>query len=330
MERKVGETFQDGNVTLKVEEGNGCIDCFYESKMGRCTAIDSMISSCSPIDRSDNKNIIFKKIESNKKEIMRDVILKASIPEQKLLTVKVIKETLGLGLKEAKDLVDAIPSKIAGNVTDEKAKELVKVFEKEGMKIEVRDFFTNKLVYPIRTANDNIPSKADLAAEETVKIPEDGKEVDKYLISEGKSHYWIMGTPDRGDDVYDLLHDKDPLLQLKINVSKEMLENPSRLLWTNDNHEINAISVKDNVSLINLITKNWTELELPWKPKDKELVWASDDDAICMKSLVFYDDENNCTFTGKGYRDGAEYDNYAPFEGELPEWAKDALEKLED
>lgn len=323
-ERKVGEIFQDGNITLKVEEGNCCIDCFYKSKMGKCTAINSMISSCSPIDRSDNKNIIFKK------EIMRDVILKVGIPGQKLLTVKVIKDALGLGLKEAKDLVDDIPSKIAGKVTDEKAEELVKAFEKEGMRIELRDFFTNKLVYPIRTVNDNIPSKADLVAEETVKILEDGKEVDKYLISEGKPHYWIMGTPDRGDDVYDLLHDKDPLLQLKINVSKEMIENPSRLLWINDNHEINAISVEDNVSLVNLITKSWTELKLPWKPEDKQLIWAWNDHVLYRRILTFYDSKNKCCFDGNGERDGNYYDNYAPFEGEWPQWAKNALEELED
>lgn len=224
---------------------------------------------------------------------MRDVILKACIPDPnsekdylKIQTVKFIKDTLGLGLKEAKDLVDDIPSKIAEKVTDEKAEELTKAFEKEGMEIEVRDSLIN--------------------------------------------HYWIMGTPNRGDDVYDLLHDKDRLLQLKIDVSKEMLENPSRLLWINDIHEINAIDIEDNASLVNLITKNWTELKLPWKPKNKELIWAWDKDSNCRRVLLFYDAENNCCFSNNGTSDGPEYDHYAPFEGEWPQWAKDALVYLED
>ena len=225
---------------------------------------------------------------------MRDVILKAGIPDPnggddylKIQTVKFVKDTLGLGLKEAKELVDAIPSKIAEKVTDEKAEELTKVFEKEGMKIEVRD-------------------------------------------SLGKPHYWIMGTPNRGDDVYDLLHDKDRLLQLEIDVSKEMIENPSHLLWINDSHEINAISVEDNVSLVNLITKSWTELELPWKPEDKEFVLAYDNRDSCTRTLAFYDAVNDCIFTFRGTRNGPEYDHYAPFKGEYPEWAKEALKRLED
>ena len=258
---------------------------------------------------------------------MRDVILKACIPEQKLLTVKVIKETLGLGVKEVKESVDAIPSKIAERISNEKAERLREQFEKEGMKIEVRDSLTGKLVYPTKLSDFK---ENDSVAEETVKILEDGKEVGKYLISEGKPHYWIMGTPYRGDDVYDLLHDKDSLLQSKTDVNKQMLENPSRLLLINDIHEINAIDVEDNASLVNLITKNWTKLELPWKPKDKELVWAWDDDDACRRIVIFYDSKNNCTFSYEGKRYGHIFDNYAPFEGEYPEWAKEALKKLKD
>ena len=143
-------------------------------------------------------------------------------------------------------------------------------------------------------------------------------------------HYWIMGVPGRGDNVYDLLQDKDSLLQSKIDVSKQMLENPSRLLWINDNHEINAISVEDNVSLINLIKNNWTELKLPWRPKDRELVWAWDENDNCRRALLFYDAKNDCCFSYNGESDGPTYDHYAPFEGEWPQWAKDALVYLED
>ena len=245
---------------------------------------------------------------------MRDVILKACIPEQKLLTVKVIKEALGLGLKEAKELVDAIPSKIALKVTNEKAESLREQFEKEDMKIIVKDSLTGYVISPSNTTK-------------IIKHDNDNQTKD---ISEKTPNYWTMGTPDRGDDVYDLLQDKDSLLQSKIDVSKQMLENPSRLLWINDNHEINAISVEDNVSLVNLITKSWTELELPWKPKDREFVWAWDENDNCRRALLFYDAKNNCCFSYNGTSDGPTYDHYAPFEGEWPQWAKDALVYLED
>ena len=245
---------------------------------------------------------------------MRDVILKACIPDQKLLTVKVIKEALGLGLKEAKELVDAIPSKIAERISNEKAESLREQFEKEDMKIIVKDSLTGYVISPSNTTK-------------IIKHDNDNQTKD---ISEKTPNYWTMGTPDRGDDVYDLLQDKDSLLQSKTDVNKQMLENPSRLLLINSNHEINAIDVEDNASLVNLITKNWIELKLPWKPKNKELIWAWDEDSSCRRVLLFYDAKNNCCFSDNGTSDGPEYDHYAPFEGEWPQWAKDALVYLED
>ena len=212
--------------------------------------------------------------------------------------------------------------KIAERISNEKAESLREQFEKEGMKIRVKDSLTGYVISPSNTTkiikhdNENIPSKADLT-------------IEKKATNE-KPNYWTMGTPDRGDDVYDLLQDKDSLLQSKTDVSKQMLENPSRLLWINDNHEINAIDIEDNASLVNLITKNWTELKLPWKPKNKELIWAWDKDSNCRRVLLFYDAENNCCFSNNGTSDGPEYDHYAPFEGEWPQWAKDALVYLED
>lgn len=225
---------------------------------------------------------------------MKDVILKAGIPNPnggddylKIQTVKFVKDTLGLGLKEAKELVDAIPSKIAEKVTDEKAEELTKVFEKEGMKIEVRD-------------------------------------------SLGKPHYWIIGTPNRGNDTYAVLKDKDPLIQSRNEISTSLIEDPTCLMWVNDIHKLNFISTKNNVPLINLIKNNWTELKLPWKPKDRDLVWAWDENDNCRRALLFYDAKNDCCFYYNGESDGPTYDHYAPFEGEWPQWAKDALVYLED
>ena len=320
-EREVGETFQDRNTTLMTIISHTCYNCFYYSNTGHCSKAYAIAGECSKSRRSDNIPIKFEEIKSNKKEIMRDVILIAGIPNPdnekdylKIQTVKSLKEILSLGLKEAKDLVDAIPSKIAERINAEKAEELTKAFEKEGMEIEVRNSLNNMICYKTKDHTKEIIA--------TVKTDS--------IASEKEPHYWIMGTPDRGDDVYDLLHDKDSLLQSKTDVNKQMLENPSRLLLINSNHEINAIDIEDNASLVNLITKNWTELELPWKPEDKELVWAYDDRKSCRRIVTFYDIKNNCCFCPNGARNGYEYDHYEPFEGEWPQWAKDALVYLED
>ena len=84
-----------------------------------------------------------------------------------------------------------------------------------------------------------------------------------------------------------------------------------------------------NQSIVDLITSNWTELKLPWKPKDKELVWAWDDYDDCRRIATFYS-KNNCSFSYRGTRNGYKFDNYAPFDGEYPQWAKEALNKLEE
>lgn len=54
-----------------------------------------------------------------------DVMLK-SAGANKLAVVKLVKELTGLGLKEAKDIVDAAPSKVKEGVSKEEAEELQK------------------------------------------------------------------------------------------------------------------------------------------------------------------------------------------------------------
>ena len=68
-----------------------------------------------------------------------------------------------------------------------------------------------------------------------------------------------------------------------------------------------------------------------WEPQDKELVWCWDNYTHFYRELRFYDSKNNRTFREiTGERRGASYDNYEPFEGEWPDWAKEAYERLED
>ena len=67
-----------------------------------------------------------------------DVILKAA-GAKKLNVIKIVREVKpGLGLKEAKDLVDNAPSTLAEAVTKEAAEELKKKFEEVGAEIEIK------------------------------------------------------------------------------------------------------------------------------------------------------------------------------------------------
>ena len=65
-----------------------------------------------------------------------DVILK-SAGAAKLQVVKAVKENCGLGLKEAKDLVDAAPSKVKEGISKEDAEALKKALEDAGAEVEL-------------------------------------------------------------------------------------------------------------------------------------------------------------------------------------------------
>lgn len=66
-----------------------------------------------------------------------DVILK-SAGAAKLAVVKVVKNITGLGLKEAKDLVDGSPSPVKEGVSKEEAEKIKAELEKEGAEIELK------------------------------------------------------------------------------------------------------------------------------------------------------------------------------------------------
>ena len=66
-----------------------------------------------------------------------DVIL-AEVGAAKLQVVKAVKEACGLGLKEAKDLVDAVPAKIKEGLSKEEAENLKKAIEEAGAKVELK------------------------------------------------------------------------------------------------------------------------------------------------------------------------------------------------
>lgn len=66
-----------------------------------------------------------------------DVILK-SAGQAKLAVVKLVKELTSLGLKEAKELVDAAPKAIKEGVSKDEAEALRKQLEEAGAEVEVK------------------------------------------------------------------------------------------------------------------------------------------------------------------------------------------------
>lgn len=66
-----------------------------------------------------------------------DVILKAA-GQAKLAVVKLVKELTSLGLKEAKELVDAAPKAIKEGVSKDEAEALKKQLEEAGAEVEVK------------------------------------------------------------------------------------------------------------------------------------------------------------------------------------------------
>ena len=66
-----------------------------------------------------------------------DVILKAAGPN-KLAIVKLVKDLTGLGLKEAKDVVDAAPKAVKEGVSKDEAEGLKKSLEEAGAEVEIK------------------------------------------------------------------------------------------------------------------------------------------------------------------------------------------------
>ena len=66
-----------------------------------------------------------------------DVVL-ASAGDQKIKVIKVVRDATGLGLKEAKELVDGAPKTVKEGVSKEEAEELKAKFSEVGAVIELK------------------------------------------------------------------------------------------------------------------------------------------------------------------------------------------------
>jgi large subunit ribosomal protein L7/L12 len=66
-----------------------------------------------------------------------DVILSAA-GDKKIQVIKVVRELTGLGLKEAKDLVDGAPKAVKEKVTKAEAEDMKKKLEEQGAAVQVK------------------------------------------------------------------------------------------------------------------------------------------------------------------------------------------------
>lgn len=66
-----------------------------------------------------------------------DVIL-ASVGDKKIDVLKVVREVTGLGLKEAKDLVDSAPKPLKEKIKKEEADQIKQKLEATGAKVEIK------------------------------------------------------------------------------------------------------------------------------------------------------------------------------------------------
>jgi len=65
-------------------------------------------------------------------------VILAEVGSEKIKVIKVVREVTGLGLKEAKDVVDGAPKAIKEGVSKDEAAGIKKKFEEVGAKVEVK------------------------------------------------------------------------------------------------------------------------------------------------------------------------------------------------
>jgi len=70
--------------------------------------------------------------------VTRQIILKDA-GDKKILAIKAVREVTGLGLRDAKDLVDSPPSVVLSGLSVEEAEVAASTLREAGIRIEVRD-----------------------------------------------------------------------------------------------------------------------------------------------------------------------------------------------
>ncbi|MFA5879511.1 MAG: 50S ribosomal protein L7/L12 [Candidatus Margulisiibacteriota bacterium] len=65
-------------------------------------------------------------------------VILQSVGDKKIQVLKAVREITGLGLKEAKDLVDGAPKPVKENIAKDEAEKIKKALEEQGAKVEIK------------------------------------------------------------------------------------------------------------------------------------------------------------------------------------------------
>lgn len=103
-----------------------------EDRFGVSAAMPMMIGAMSGTDAGTDE-------ESEKKEEKTSFTVELTeTGSQKIQVIKALREVTSLGLKEAKDLTDAVPKNVKEGVSKEEAEEIKKKLEEAGGKVTIK------------------------------------------------------------------------------------------------------------------------------------------------------------------------------------------------
>ncbi len=95
------------------------------------------VSAAAPVVQMAAGSISAQAAEEQEEKTEFDVILK-EYGDKKIPVIKEVRAITGLGLKEAKDLVESIPAKIKEQVSKKEADEMKKQLESAGAVVEIK------------------------------------------------------------------------------------------------------------------------------------------------------------------------------------------------
>jgi len=101
-----------------------------EEEFGVSAAAPVAVAAAAPADGAAAPAEVEEKTEF-------DVVLK-DVGSEKIKVIKVVRELTGLGLKEAKDLVDGAPSTVKEGVSKEEAQAMAEKFKEVGATVELK------------------------------------------------------------------------------------------------------------------------------------------------------------------------------------------------
>lgn len=95
------------------------------------------VTAVAPVAAGGTSTAAGPAVQATEEQTEFDVVL-TDVGTQKIQVLKVVREVSGLGLKEAKDLVDSVPKPIKEKITKEEAQKIKQALEAAGAKIEIK------------------------------------------------------------------------------------------------------------------------------------------------------------------------------------------------